>query len=68
MWGSGVNVIGAGVAQGIDKAAMILYLSYRHVEGDLALRQLNGSVASGAIADAPLEDLDVVLSGALIKF
>lgn len=68
VWGSGVNVIGAGIAQGIDKAGMILYLSYRHVEGDLALRQLSGSVASGAIADASLEDLDVVLSGALIKF
>lgn len=68
VWSSGVTVIGAGVAQGIDKAAMVLYLSYRHVEGDLELRQLNGDVASGAIADAPLEDLDLVLSGAVIKF
>lgn len=67
-WGSGVNVVGGGIAQGIDKAAMVLYLSYRHVEGDLALRQLNGSVASGAIADAPIEDLDLVLSGAIVKF
>ncbi|MGD9668864.1 MAG: porin [Hyphomicrobiaceae bacterium] len=68
VWGSGVNVIGAGLAQGIDKAAMVLYLSYRHVEGDLTLRELNGNVASGTIADAPLEDLDLVLTGAIIKF
>ena len=34
--------MGAGIAQGIDNAAMILYLSYRHVEGELLLRQLNG--------------------------
>lgn len=68
VWGTGVNVIGAGLAQGIDRAGMIVYLSYRHVEGDLQLRQLNGSVASGAIADAPLDDLDLVLSGAIIKF
>jgi len=68
VWGSGLNVVGAGLAQGIDSAGMVLYLSYRHVEGDLTLRQLNGGVANGAISDAPLEDLDLVLSGAIIKF
>jgi predicted porin len=67
-WYTGVNVMGAGLAQGIDNAAMILYLSYRHVEGDLQLRQLNGSVANGPIAGAPLDDLDLVLTGAVIKF
>ena len=30
IWGTGVEVYGAGIAQGIDKAAMIVYL--RHVE------------------------------------
>ena len=63
-----MNVMGADIAQGIDNAAMILYLSYRHVEGELQLRQLNGTVANGAIADAPLDDLDLILSGAVIKF
>ncbi len=67
-WYTAVNVMGAGIAQGIDSAAMILYLSYRHVEGDLVLRQLNGIVANGPIADAPLDDLDLVLTGAVIKF
>jgi hypothetical protein len=47
---------------------MILYLSYRHVEGELQLRQLNGVVANGPIADAPLDDLDLLLTGAVIKF
>ena len=68
VWGSGVNIVGGGIAQGIDKAATIVYLSYRHVEGDLTLRQINAGVANGAIADAPLEDLDLLLSGAIIKF
>ena len=71
LWGSGVEVIGAGIAQGIDKAAMIVYLSYRHVEGDVTLREKaggSGSVASGAILDAPIDDLDLVLGGAIIKF
>lgn len=67
-WFAGVNVMGAGIAQGIDSAAMILYLSYRHVEGDLVLRQLNNGVANGPIADAPIDDLDLLLTGAVIKF
>ncbi len=69
LWGTGVQVYGAGIAQGIDKAAMILYLSYRHVEGDLTLRQIGaGGVASGAVRNAPIDDLDLVMSGAIIKF
>ena len=63
-----MNIVGAGIAQGIDKAAMILYLSYRHVEGELQLRQLNGAVANGPISDAPIDDLDLLLTGAVIKF
>ena len=64
-----MQVFGAGIAQGIDKAAMVVYLSYRHVEGDLTLRQIGaGGVASGAIRDAPIDDLDLVMSGAIIKF
>jgi predicted porin len=71
IWGTGVQVYGAGIAQGIDKAAMVVYLSYRHVEGDLTLRQqagTAGSIANGIIADAPMDDLDLVMSGAIIKF
>jgi hypothetical protein len=64
IWSTGVNVYGAGIAQGFDKAGLVVYLSYRHVEGDLTLR----NPTSGAIADSPLDDLDLVLSGAIIKF
>ncbi len=68
VWHSNVDVWGAGLAQGIDSAAMILYLSYRHVHGDLALRELNGRNASGTIANAPIDALDLLLSGAVIRF
>ena len=67
-WYADVDIWGAGIAQGIDNAAMILYFSYRHVEGELVLRQLNGGVANGIIADAPIDDLDLLLTGAVIKF
>jgi hypothetical protein len=68
VWHADVNIWGGGLAQGIDEAAMIVYLSYRHVTGDLALRQLNGTQASGPIAAAPIDDLDLLLTGAVIQF
>lgn len=72
VWSTGVQVWGAGVAQGFDKAALVLYLSYRHVEGDLVLRQLDGpsatGVANGDIASSPIEDVDLVFGGGIIKF
>jgi hypothetical protein len=68
VWQSDMNVIGGGVAQGLDAAATILYLAYRHVSGDLTLRQLQGGMATGPIAGAPIDDLDLVLTGAIIKF
>jgi hypothetical protein len=64
VWSTGVQSYGAGIAQGFDKAALIVYLSYRHVEGDLVLR----NATTGTLADSPLDDLDLVLSGAIIKF
>ena len=68
IWSSGVEMFGAGVVQGFDNAALQIYLTYRHYEADLALRGIVGGVASGAIADAALEDLDIVMTGAIIKF
>lgn len=68
-WYTGVDIWGLGVAQGIDSAAMILYLSYRHVQGDLLLRQIGATgTVEGPIANAPLENLDLVISGVMIKF
>ncbi len=68
IWSTGVQSFGAGIAQGFDNAALILYLQYRHVEADLTVRQLAGGVATGPLADASLEDLDIVFTGAMIKF
>lgn len=72
IWSTGVDVWGLGLAQGLDNAATVLYISYRHVEGDLTLREITGGAggvdADGAIANAPIEDLDLVQAGAIIKF
>jgi hypothetical protein len=71
VWNTGVKVYGAGIVEGFDKAATVICLSYRHVEGDLTLRQQPGgpgTIANGAIADSPLEDLDLLQDGAVIKF
>jgi hypothetical protein len=71
VWQSDMTVIGGGLAQGLDAAAMVLYLAYRHVSGGVTLRQLQGGVgtaATGPIAGAPIDDLDLVLTGAMIKF
>lgn len=72
VWSTGVEVYGFGIAQGLDKAATVLYLSYRHVEADLKLKGITANnatgVADGAIVDSSLEDLDLVQAGAIIKF
>lgn len=69
IWSTGVGMYGAGIAQAIDAASMVIYLSYRHYEADLTLRQMDAAgVATGTLADIPLEDLDIVFGGGLIKF
>ena len=62
---SEVEVFGLGIAQGVDAAAMTLYLSYRHVEGDLTVARTTGATTEATI---DLDDLDVVMTGAIIKF
>ena len=64
VFSSDVEVYGFGFAQGLDAAATVLYLSYRHVEGDLTLRENS----TGNLAGIALEDLDLVQAGAIIKF
>lgn len=64
IWSTGLQVYGFGIAQGLDAAAMVLYLSYRHVEGDLTLRE----DATGDLAKVSFDDLDLVQAGAIIKF
>ena len=53
---------GLGVVQEIDAAAMSIWLSYRHFEGDF---DLNGAAAGGAF---DLDDFQYVKAGALINF
>ncbi len=54
------EVIGAGIVQKIDAAAMELYLGYRHVEVD------DNRFFAGRASD--YHNLDVVTTGARIKF
>lgn len=49
---------GGGIVQGIDAAAMQLYIVYKHTEGDI-------TTATGTF---DLDDIDTVVSGARIKF
>lgn len=66
---TGVQVWGLGIAQGIDAAAATLYLSYRHVTGDLTLARVAGGVADPTDTSAvDLEALDVVVAGAIVRF
>jgi predicted porin len=63
IWDSEVEVIGGGVVQGVESAAMDLYLTYRHFEADATFR--NGA---GELRKGQFEDLDTFMAGALIKF
>ncbi len=58
-----VETIGAGVIQGIDAAAMRMYLIYRHYEADVNLNN-----AGVVVATPELEDVDVIVGGSIIKF
>ena len=57
---SELESFGVGVIQGIDAAAMHVYLTYRHYEGDVT--------SGAALTNVELDDLDVVMSGAIIRF
>jgi hypothetical protein len=67
---TGVESYGFGVAQGIDAAAMTLYLSYRRVFGDISIvdTTVGGVADAGAAQALALEDLDLVFGGGIIKF
>lgn len=66
---SNVQVWGLGAAQGFDNAALTVYASYRHVEADVTASSIAAGVANGATIVSPdLEDVDLFLAGAIIKF
>ena len=62
--GSESTVWGLGIVQKIDKAAMELYVAYRHYEFDVDVADSTGA----NVAAKTLEDFDAVLAGARIKF
>ena len=60
---SAVEAYGFGVVQGVDAAAMSLYLTYRHVSPELT----TFTTAAGRV-DVAVEDYDFVTAGGIIKF
>jgi predicted porin len=63
--GSELTMYGGGIVQGIDAAAMAVYVYYRHYETDYSL---GDPVTFGSVSTPGLEDLDVVVAGGIIKF
>ena len=61
-----LEMFGVGIAQGIDAAAMTVYLSYRHYEGDVTV--MSGNSGNNATSEVDLDDLDIVMTGGIIKF
>ncbi|MEQ1717739.1 MAG: hypothetical protein ABL907_17470 [Hyphomicrobium sp.] len=57
---SELQSFGVGVVQGIDAAAMHVYLTYRHYQGDVT--------SGAALVNTDIDDLDVVMGGAIIRF
>jgi hypothetical protein len=63
--GSRVEYWGIGINQHIEKAALDLYLAYRHYEGELTL---SDTTNTGVVQQFDIEPMDQVLTGAMIKF
>ena len=55
---SDLTSYGLGISQNIDAAAMQLYLGWRHMEADVV----------DALGTIPTDDIDIVYTGAVIKF
>ncbi len=63
IFSSEVEMWGLGAAQDLSAASMKLYALYRHYEFDVTLT--DGATVQ---ASEPLEDFDVLMTGAIIKF
>lgn len=64
IFSSELDMWGLGVAQDLSKS-MLLYALFRHYEADVVLTQNAGA---GITESNPLEDLDILMTGAIIKF
>jgi hypothetical protein len=65
IFSSDVEMWGLGAMQELKSAGMNLYVLYRHYEADVTLVD---TATPAKKADVDLEDLDIVLTGAIIKF
>lgn len=63
--GSEVWFWGIGINQNIEKAAMDVYLAYRHYEGEITL---SDTTNTGAVQTFAIEDMDQIMTGAIIRF
>ena len=63
VFSSEVQMFGLGIAQDIKAADMKLYALYRHYESEVMLS--NGLAVQES---DPIEDLDILMTGAIIKF
>jgi predicted porin len=65
MLNSELDIYSLGIMQGVDAAAMNLYAMYRHVEAEATTTNGGGVGVAGTIQ---FEDVDMFMSGAIIKF
>ena len=65
IFSSELDMWGLGIAQDIKAADMKLYALFRHYEADVVLTQDAGA---GIANSEALEDLDILMTGAIIKF
>ena len=60
-----------GMMQGVDAAAMNLYIIYRHVETEAnfaAVNQTTGAITGAGYGNIQYEDIDLFMAGGIIKF
>jgi predicted porin len=64
---SDVTVWGIGIVQNVEAAAMDLFLAYRNFSADLVVSN-TGTTFSGSPASRAVEDMQIVMTGAIIRF
>lgn len=62
---SELNIYSLGVMQSLDNAGMHLYALYRHVEADANVDGIGADAIDGKVS---FEDVDLFITGAIIKF
>jgi hypothetical protein len=65
--GAEIDVWGAGVNQNVEAASLDLYLAWQRAEADIS-GSLNGSSSGPGATTVSTEPIDMIMSGAVIKF